>query len=57
VLGALLDATLRDGGNSPAAFADGLDELLLVAALMSAAGTVAALALIRPADMWVPAPA
>jgi len=57
VLGALLDATLRDGGNSPAAFADGLSELLLIAALMSAAGAVAALALIRQADMWVPAPA
>jgi len=57
VLGALLEARLRDGGNSSAAFADGLGELLLIAALMCAAGAVAALALIRQADMWVPAPA
>jgi EmrB/QacA subfamily drug resistance transporter len=54
VLGALLEATLRDGGNSPAAFADGRSELLLIAAGMSAAGAVAALALIRQADMWSP---
>ncbi len=57
VLGALLEATRRGGGDSPAAFADGLRELLLIAALMSVAGAVAALALIRQADMWVPAPA
>jgi predicted MFS family arabinose efflux permease len=54
VLGALLEATLRDGGNSAAAFADGLAELLLIAAGMSAVGTLAALALIRQADMWAP---
>jgi EmrB/QacA subfamily drug resistance transporter len=57
VLGALLEATLRDGGDSAAAFADGLGELLLIAALMSATGAVAALTLIRQADMWAPAPA
>src|SRR4029079_18337142 len=37
VLGALLEAALH-GGDIPAAFADGLGELLLIAALMSAAG-------------------
>ena len=56
VLGALLEATLRDGGNSRAAFADGLGELLLIAAGMSAVGAVAALGLIRQSDMWAPAP-
>jgi EmrB/QacA subfamily drug resistance transporter len=57
VLGALLEAGLKDGGGGAAAFADGLRELLAIAALMSAAGTVAALTLIRQADMWAPAPA
>jgi len=56
VLGALLEAQLRSGGNSPAAFADGLRELLVIAAAMSAAGAIAALALIHQSDMWAPAP-
>jgi EmrB/QacA subfamily drug resistance transporter len=56
VLGALLEAKLRDAGQSPAAFADGLGEILLIAAGMSAAGALAALALVRQDDMWAPQP-
>jgi EmrB/QacA subfamily drug resistance transporter len=52
VLGALLEAALSDGGGSPAAFADGLDNVLLIAAGLSAAGALAALALVRQSDMW-----
>jgi EmrB/QacA subfamily drug resistance transporter len=54
VLGALLEARIKDGGGA-AAFADGLDELLVIAAAMSAAGVLAALGLIRQSDMWAPA--
>jgi EmrB/QacA subfamily drug resistance transporter len=57
VLGALLEASVRSGGGSRAAFADGLGEILLIAAGLSAAGAVAALALIRQSDMWTPQPA
>ena len=55
VLGALLEASLRDGGNSPTAFADGLARVLLIAAVLAAAGALAALGLIRQSDMWAPA--
>ena len=55
MLGALLQARIDDGGGA-GAFADGLDELLVIAAVMSAAGAVAALGLIRQRDMWAPAP-
>jgi MFS family permease len=55
VLGALLEARIGDGGGA-AAFADGLDELLAIAAAMSVAGAAAALALIRQSDMWAPVP-
>jgi EmrB/QacA subfamily drug resistance transporter len=55
VLGALLEAGLKDGGDSAAAFADGLRELLAIAAVMSLAGVAAALGLIRQSDMWAPA--
>ena len=54
VLGALLEARIKDGGGA-AAFAAGLDELLAISAVMSAAGVVAAAALIRQRDMWAPA--
>jgi predicted MFS family arabinose efflux permease len=54
VLGALLEAGLKDGGGGAAAFADGLRELLAIAAVMSLAGVVAALGLIRQSDMWAP---
>ena len=52
VLGALLESKVRAGGGEEAAFSDGLREVLLIAAGLSAAGAVAALALIRQSDMW-----
>ena len=55
VLGALLEAGL-DGGGGGAAFADGVAELLLIAAGMSAVGALAALVLVSQADFWSPAP-
>ena len=54
VLGALLEARLRDGGAHGRAFAAGLDELLLIAAGLSLAGAVAAGVLVRQRDLWVP---
>jgi len=57
VLGALLEAGLGHGGAQGTAFADGLDELLLIAAALSLAGAVAALVLVRQRDMWAPTPA
>jgi len=54
VLGALLEATLRDGGGAGGAFARGLDELLLIAAALSFAGAVAAAVLVRQRDLWAP---
>jgi predicted MFS family arabinose efflux permease len=53
VLGALLEATLRDGGGAGRAFVRGLDELLLIAAALSLAGAVAAAVLVRQRDLWV----
>ena len=55
VLGALLEARLRDGGDPRAAFADGLSEILLIAAAMGAVGAIAAAVLIRQRDLWTPA--
>ena len=54
VLGALLEATLRDGGGAGRAFVRGLDELLLIAAALSLAGAVAAAVLVRQRDLWAP---
>src|SRR5215212_424816 len=54
VLGALLEATLRDGDGAGSAFARGLDQLLLIAAALSFAGAVAAAVLVRQRDMWAP---
>jgi EmrB/QacA subfamily drug resistance transporter len=53
VLGALLEARLRDGGGHGRAFAAGLDELLLIAAGLSLAGALAAGVLVRQRDLWV----
>jgi predicted MFS family arabinose efflux permease len=52
VLGALLEAGLDDGGGQGRAFADGLDEVLLIAAALSLAGAAAAAALIRQRDLY-----
>ena len=57
VLGALLEAGLGNGGSQAAAFADGLDEVLLIAAGLSLAGALAAGVLVRQRDLWVPAAA
>jgi EmrB/QacA subfamily drug resistance transporter len=53
VLGALLEAGLRDGGGGRA-FADGVGELLLISAGLSLLGTVAAVVLVRQHDLWAP---
>src|SRR5215212_1589368 len=52
ILGALLEAGLGGGGGRAGAFADGLDELLLIAAALSLAGAAAAAALIRQRDLY-----
>ena len=52
VLGALLEAGLDGGGGQGRAFADGLDEVLLIAAALSLAGAAAAAALIRQRDLY-----
>jgi EmrB/QacA subfamily drug resistance transporter len=53
VLGALLEASIRGGdGGRAAAYASGVDELLLIAAVLGLAGAAAAGALVRQADMW-----
>ena len=58
VLGALLEASLRDAGAGRAgAFADGVDELLLISVGLSLAGAAAAGALVRQADLWQERPA
>jgi hypothetical protein len=57
VLGALLEAGLGNGGSQRAAFADGLDEVLLIAAGLSLAGALAAGVLVRQRDLWAPAAA
>ena len=57
VLGALLEAGLGNGGSQDAAFTDGLDEVLLIAAGLSLAGALAAGVLVRQRDLWVPAAA
>jgi EmrB/QacA subfamily drug resistance transporter len=55
VLGALLESTLRGArGDRAAAFADGLSELLLIAAALGVAGAIAAGVLISQRDMWAP---
>jgi EmrB/QacA subfamily drug resistance transporter len=53
VLGALLEAGLRDGGGGKA-FADGVGELLLISAGLSLLGALAASALVRQRDLWAP---
>jgi EmrB/QacA subfamily drug resistance transporter len=53
VLGALLEAGLRDGGGGKA-FADGVGELLLISAGLSLLGALAAGALVRQRDLWAP---
>jgi hypothetical protein len=55
VLGALLEAGLKDGGGGRA-FADGVGELLLISAGLSVLGAAAAAVLVRQRDLWVPAP-
>ena len=57
VLGALLEAGLGNGGSQGAAFVDGLDEVLLIAAVLSLAGALAAGVLVRQRDLWAPAAA
>jgi hypothetical protein len=54
VLGALLEAGLRDGGGSGRAFADGVAELLLISAGLSLLGALAAWLLVRQRDLWAP---
>jgi predicted MFS family arabinose efflux permease len=53
VLGALLEAGLRDGGGGRA-FADGVGELLLISAGLSLLGALAAALLVSQRDMWAP---
>ena len=56
VLGALLESRIDDrvehGASYGAAFASGLNELLLVAFVLALAGVAAAVALVRPRDLW-----
>ncbi len=54
VLGALLEAGLRDNGGGDQAFADGVGELLLISAGLSLLGALAAWALVRQRDLWAP---
>ena len=53
VLGALLEAGLRDGGGGQA-FADGVGELLLISAGLSLLAALAAAVLVRQGDLWAP---
>jgi EmrB/QacA subfamily drug resistance transporter len=53
VLGALLEAGLRDGGGGQA-FADGVGELLLISAGLSLLAALAAAVLVRQRDLWAP---
>jgi EmrB/QacA subfamily drug resistance transporter len=54
VLGALLEAGLRQNGGGGQAFADGVGELLLISAGLSLLGALAAWALVRQRDLWTP---
>jgi EmrB/QacA subfamily drug resistance transporter len=59
VLGALLESRIAsetdDGVSYGAAFASGLNELLLVAVALALVGLVAAAVLVRQSDLWQPA--
>jgi EmrB/QacA subfamily drug resistance transporter len=56
VLGALLEATVSGAGpgERAAAYTGGVDDLLLIAAVLGVVGAAAAAALVRQADMWAP---
>jgi len=56
VLGALLEATVRGAaaGERAAAYTRGVDVVLLISAILGVVGAVAAMVLVRQADMWAP---